>query len=286
MRVPATRCSATPRGDARGAGCARGRASSSRKPPLPGLLESRSGEDFAFALPLPRFMTRDVRRSGIAYTRGHGRPMAGCGMALLRIAIERLLLALFWIARSAFLACALATVAAALATAVVGAGSALPSWLGEIARSWGLVGGTSLLAAVLLFAAPHLGEPAEVGDADGPPAWVWPLLIGFSLVLLPSLTWARCTVLVALWREICVLLDRVGFWDAFQRADPFAGIAILPILAALLVPALETAAACFLIAAPLGLVALLPTRSRLFPRLFALIVVCQAGLVVACLLGA
>src|SRR5262245_65245134 len=196
-------------------------------------------------------------------------------MALVRIAIERLLLAVFWIARSTFLACALSTVTAALATAVVVAGSALPPWLGEIVRSCGLVGGTSLLATVFLFAAPHLSEPAEGRDADGPPAWVWPLLIGLSLALLPALAWARSAELVALWREILVLLDRMGFWDAFQRADPFAGIAILPILGALLVPALEAAAGCFLIAVPLGLLALLPTRSRLLPRLYALLALCQ-----------
>jgi hypothetical protein len=61
---------------------------------------------------------------------------------------------------------------------------------------------------------------------------------------------------------------------------------MLPILAALLVPTLEAATAFFLIAVPAAMIALLLARSRLFPRIFVMLSVCQAGLVLAGLIGA
>jgi methionine-rich copper-binding protein CopC len=203
-------------------------------------------------------------------------------MALVRIALERLLVLLFWIARSAFLAFVVATVSTLLAAGVLG-GPEAPAWLAVLERSCLSIGGTFLLTTILLFVAPGLRAPAG-DESEGAPPWIW--LLGLMLIALPALAWASLADFVALWREILVLLDDVGFWDAFARGGQNSGLVMLPIMAALFVPSLEAIAAFFLIGAPLVLLALLPTRSRQFPRLFTMLVVCQAGLVLASGIGA
>jgi methionine-rich copper-binding protein CopC len=203
-------------------------------------------------------------------------------MALVRVAIESLLVFLFWIARAVFAAFALATATMLVAAPALG-GPEAPAWLGVITRASLLIGGTFLLSAVLLFVAPGLRAPAP-GESEGPPAWLW--LLGLMLIGLPALAWASAADLLALWREILVLLDRLGFWEEFERGGQYSGLVMMPIMAALFVPALEAIAAFFLIVAPLGLLALLPTRSRHFPRFFSMGVVCQAALVLASVIGA
>ncbi len=204
-------------------------------------------------------------------------------MSLVRIATERLLLALFWIARSAFLAQGLAMCTALLAVPLASRQGAWP-WLGILFRSSLLIGATLFASGVLVYVARHHITP-RAGD-DAQPSWPWPWLLGLSLAGLPALAFVASSPLLALWREIRVLLDGIGFWEALTNPDPFGGIILLPIFAALFVPLLETAAACFLIAVPLGLIILLLTRSRLFPRIFSMLIVCQAGLVLASLLAA
>jgi methionine-rich copper-binding protein CopC len=203
-------------------------------------------------------------------------------MAVFRIALERLLVLLFWIARSAFFAFVLATATTLLGAKALG-GAEAPAWLEVVTRSCLWIGGTFGVTTVLLFVAPGLRAP-EGNESEDPPPWIW--LLGLMLIALPALAWASLADFVALWREILVLLDDVGFWDAFAQGGQNSGLVMLPILAALFVPSLEAIAAFFLIAAPLGLLALLPTRSRQFPRLFTMLVVCQAGLVLASGIGA
>src|SRR5262245_10937876 len=203
-------------------------------------------------------------------------------MALLRTVLEALLAVPFWIARAAFGAFAVAALTALVGAGAMG-GPEAPAWLAVVTRSCLLIGGTFLLAAVLLYVAPGLRAPAAA-ESDGPPGWIW--LLGLTLVALPALAWQSAADLLALWREILVLLERVGFWQEFQRGGQFSGLVMLPIMAGLFVPALEAIAAAFLIAVPLGLLALLPTRSRQFPRFFTMLVVCQAALVLASAIGA
>jgi methionine-rich copper-binding protein CopC len=204
-------------------------------------------------------------------------------MSVLRIALERLLVLVFWLTRSAFLAFALATATTFLGTAALGGGPEGGPWVAVVARACLGIGATSLVAAVLLFVAPRLPAPAPSED-ESPPAWIWGL--GLSLLALPALAWANAGDFVALSREILALLDEIGFWDAFARGGQYSGLVMLPVLALLFVPALEAIAAFFVIALPLALLALLPTRSPRFPRLFAMLAVSQAGLVLASAIGA
>jgi hypothetical protein len=203
-------------------------------------------------------------------------------MPFVRIAVERLLLGLLWIARSACLVQGLALANALLAAAWVGRPDA-PPWLGIAVRSSLWLGATFFATGVLLFAARRLPPPRE-GPADEP-TWPWPRLLALALAALPALAYAGASPLLPLWREILTVLDEIDFSEAFRGADPFAGLVVLPILAALFLPALEAVAAFFLVGPPLALLVLLATRSRLFPVLFAMTAVCQAGLVLASLLG-
>jgi methionine-rich copper-binding protein CopC len=204
-------------------------------------------------------------------------------MSVVRIALERLLVLVFWLTRSAFLAFALATATTFLGASTLGSGPEGGPWVAVVARACLGIGATCLVAAVLLFVAPRLPAPAPSED-ESPPAWIWAL--GLSLLTLPALAWTNAGDFVALSREILALLDEIGFWDAFAHGGQYSGLVMLPVLALLFVPALEAIAAFFLIALPLALLTLLPTRSPRFPRLFAMLAVCQAGLVLASAIGA
>jgi hypothetical protein len=204
-------------------------------------------------------------------------------MPWLRASVERPLLVLLGIARSALLAQGLAFGVAALAVPWAGTDDA-PAWLASTLRSCLMIGAASFAAGIAMSLAPRLPLPRSDGAAA--PAWPWPPLLGLALVALPALAYAGAADLAPLWRETQKALDAIGFWEALARPDPFGGIVLLPILAALYVPALETGAAIFLCTVPPALLLLLVARSRLFPRLFAMLVACQAGLVIASLLGA
>jgi hypothetical protein len=204
-------------------------------------------------------------------------------MPVVRIATEHLLLGLLFVARLAFLAQGLALANALLAAPWVGRPDA-PPWLGSAVRACLWLGATFFATGVLLFAARRL-PPPRADEADEP-GWPWPRLLGLALAALPALAFAGASELTPLWREILALLDRIEFWQEVERSGPWSGLLVFPVLVALFVPALEALAAFFLVAPPLGLLVLLATRSRLFPTLFAMTAVCQAGLVLASLIGA
>jgi hypothetical protein len=206
-------------------------------------------------------------------------------MAVLRIITERLFLGLFWLARVGFLAQGLALCTALPGLAMARSQSA-PQWFQVGLRSSLLIGATLFASGVLLTLVGRRWPAARADDEEAQHGSPWPAVLGLSLVALSQLAYTGAAGLFPLWREIARLLARIGFWEALRHSDPFAGVVVLPILVALLVPALEAATAFFLIAAPLAMLILLVARSRLFPKLFAMLVVCQAGLVLAGLLGA
>ena len=199
-----------------------------------------------------------------------------CRVLFLRTAVERLLLLLLGIARILFLLQALAFGAAA-AAAFAGAGSAAPPWLqGAMTRGL-LISGTFLVAGLLLVAARRWRVPATGIRVE--PTWPWPLVLRLSLLMLPVVAAVAGSGLPSLWRRIAAQLSSIGFWEAVARPDPYGGIVLLPIMLALMVPMLLTAATAFSIGFPLALLPLLSGRRRLFPTLLAMGVVCQAALV-------
>jgi methionine-rich copper-binding protein CopC len=190
--------------------------------------------------------------------------------------VEHLLLLLLGVARGSFLLQGVAFGCASLAVLIATPMEA-PVWLRGAMVSAALLSGTGLFAGFLMserrWPAAHAG--------GGEPAWPWPLLLGLSLVALPAASAIAASALLPLWSRIAAQLAAVGFWDGVTRSDPYAGIVILPILAALCVPALVSAAALFSIAFPLLLLPLLAARSRRLPALLAMGAICQSALVLS-----
>ena len=196
-------------------------------------------------------------------------------MPFVRASLERLLLLLFGAARSLFLFQGMAFGCAWLAARALAPADA-PGWLRGAMLSALLLSATFFAAGLLLIAARRWRLPQASGSPE--PSWPWPALRGLSLVALPALAARAASGLVPLWSEIGTQLAAIGSWEDMTQPGP-SGLVVIPILLALCVPALVTAAACFSIALPLALLALLPTRSRLFPTLLAMGTLCQAALV-------
>ncbi len=197
-------------------------------------------------------------------------------MLFLRTGLERLLLLLFGIARIVFLLQALAFGAASGAGFAAAGGAAVP-WLQEAIAKGLVISGTFLVAGLLLMLARRWRVPPATVAVE--PTWPWPLVLGMSLLVLPVVAAVAGSGLPSLWRRIAVQLSAIGFWDAVARPDPYGGIVLLPILIALMVPLLLTAATAFSIAFPLTLLPLLGGRRRLFPTLLAMGAICQVALV-------
>jgi hypothetical protein len=196
-------------------------------------------------------------------------------MPLVRASLERLLLLGFGAARSIFLFQGLAFGCAWLAARSMAPADA-PAWARDAMLSALLLSATFVVAGLLLVAARGWRVPRTSGDHG--PAWPWPVLLGVSLLALPGLAASAAAGLPPLWSEIAARLGAIGFWDEWMRPGP-SGMVMIPLMLALLVPALVTAAAFFSIGFPIALLPLLATRSRLFPTLLAMGVVCQAALV-------
>jgi hypothetical protein len=197
-------------------------------------------------------------------------------MTLLRVGLERLLLLFFAALRAMLLMQGLAFAAASLSVLAASSAGA-PAWLrGPLL----LV----LLVSLILFVAGALLVVARsrwsVGTSVAPEAPAWPTPLALSLVALPALAAHAASGLLPLWGEIGARLEAIGFWEGMAQPGP-GGIVILPILLALSVPGLLSAAALVSIGIPLALLPLLATRSPLFPTLLAMGAVCQTALVLA-----
>lgn len=194
---------------------------------------------------------------------------------------ERLLFVLFALVRTASFMVGLALLAALLGAPAMGTGG--PSWLTAILDGAIRVGVVMTVTGGALQAARRW----EPGAAPGPSAHrgSWPAALGFSIVLLALLALVRCADLFLLWNLAAGLLDQAGFQEELARGGQGSGLLMLPILFALLVPALQTLTAVFLVAVPLAFLPLLAARSPRFPKLFAMLVATQVGFVAASLLA-
>jgi hypothetical protein len=235
-------------------------------------------------------------------------------MFILRFLLEQLLKTMFAAARSGFIAQVVATAAATFTIFPFLNRPDSPDWLPPVLNKVALIAIISLVAAIALIVvrwktwrapdaldeldAMEEHEPDSVtledlrrqsGPQEAEPylsPWIVPLL-GFSLAALPAYTYVRSAELIALWTEVFRLADQLNLKEELLHGGAqMSGLLFAPIFVVLYVPMIEAAAAFFLIAVPLLLLALFLTRSRNFPRAFVMMAICQAGLVFASAIGA
>lgn len=190
---------------------------------------------------------------------------------------DRLLIWLFGVARRLFLLQGLAFGCAAAGSLAL-AGTPVPPWAVRALALGTLISGTFVVAALLLSrmrsSAPRQATTPDPGNAT------WPTALGCSLMLIAALTLAASAGLPALWREIGTHLTAIGFWEGLNRPGQFGGIIILPILMALMIPALVTAAAMFSFLFAIVLLARLPFRPLMYPTIASMGAIVQTALVV------
>ena len=199
-------------------------------------------------------------------------------MSLVIAGAERLLLLLLAAVRVLCLLQGLAF-ATASAAALAAAPPESPPWLRAVGLAAAMVSTTFVVTGVLLVVARRWRVPAA-GEAPEP-LWPWRVALAVSLLGVALLAALGASNLPALWVTIGAQLNAIDFWSGAARSDPYGGIVLLPIMLALLVPALVSTAAVFAIAYPLALLLLMPARRPLFPTLLVMGGVCQAGLVLA-----
>jgi len=190
---------------------------------------------------------------------------------------DRLLLWLFGAARQIFLLQGLAFGCAwAAALAWTSTATAAP-WITRALWSGGLFSATFVVAGLLLWR--MRSWPPVVADPALAIGWPWRTALAMSFVLMTGVTLIASAPLPSLWRQILAQLTAIEFWDGLKNPGQFGGIVILPILLALLVPALVTIAASFSFVFPLVLLARLRQRPSMFPVLLAMGAVCDVALV-------
>jgi len=200
-------------------------------------------------------------------------------MALLRIALERMLLLGFAAARSLLLLQALSFAVALVS--VLGFWTTAADWLRSALLSGLGAAATLGVAGVLLAVARRRFVPRAASATSSAGAADWPRALALSLLGIATLAAWGAADLVPLWREIGARLAQIGFGQWLAQPGGAGSILTIAILCALFVPALISAAALACAVLPLLLLPSLAARSRLFPTLLAMSATCQAGLALA-----
>ena len=202
-------------------------------------------------------------------------------MSVFRTLLESLLLFALLVTRMALVAAGLAAVSSSVIAAGMvhapGDPLGMIRWLGVDLG----VGG------VLLFVTLTWIHIPRTPDADTPstrPSWLGLVAIALTGQAVTAAIYS--VPLVHLWSESIAFLNQSGLFEGFDASGSMSGLVFFPIFAVLFVPALEVAAAFWLVAGPLLLVGLFLTRSRIFPRGLVMTGIAQAALVVGCQLAA
>lgn len=143
------------------------------------------------------------------------------------------------------------------------------------------VGGIFLVAGVAVLYVARPNRQAQDADANG-----WPGLLALTLVLIAAVMIARLGPLAALWKEALVLMDEGKVWENIGAGADLSAIVLLPIAAALTVPALAVGAASAFVFGAIVLLILAWQRSPSLPRAYVSCFLIQSALVIATIYGA
>ncbi len=119
------------------------------------------------------------------------------------------------------------------------------------------------------------------------PHWVrWRLPLALTLVGLSTVMVIRIAPVAAFWREAFVLMRNANVWGGLKDGATLSAIALAPVAAALVVPAIACAAAAAFVAGTIASLVLLAQRNVNLPRVYLASFLLQAALVVSIVNGA
>lgn len=209
-------------------------------------------------------------------------------MSTLRPMVEWIAFALLRLAAACLTMAGVAFVAPALALQASGAGA---DWVRSVvAGSFGLAAAFLSAGGVSLYLrhrqTPWLpdGPRSQASAGSGFDSWL--ILLPLTLIGVPALMLVQLGPLAAFWRDVLALADQYNVWQDLQRNAPDSGYVLMPIIAALAVPMIETAAALATVLASALVFPLLLVRSVRVPRALLVCVLMHGALVLAGAFGA
>jgi hypothetical protein len=207
-------------------------------------------------------------------------------MRFARSVVERLVLALLRLAATCMTIAAPALIVPAAALWVMDAEMARLAGVASIqlAVVFAFAGGTALYLVRARTRWLPDGQHSSASAGSGLDGWM--ILFPLTLVGLPLLIFSQLQPLAAFWRDVLMLADQLDLWQGLQGDTGASGLVLMPVIAALAVPAVELIAAATQTIASVLLILLLLLRSSRVPRALLLCVLIQGGLVGSSLLGA
>jgi hypothetical protein len=113
----------------------------------------------------------------------------------------------------------------------------------------------------------------------------WLILFPLTLIGVPALMLVQLQPLAALWRDVFALAEQLNIWQGLQRNSPDSGYILMPIFAALTLPAIDAVAAVSIGVGSALMIALLLVRSTRVPRALLIFVILQGALALASAVG-
>jgi hypothetical protein len=214
-------------------------------------------------------------------------------MSIARSIVEWVAFALLRLAATGEAVSGIAFLAASGAVQAAGAvGGANAGWVRlVIGGSLGvavvllITGGISLyLRRATLTWLPDVPGSSQASTRSGFDGWL--ILFPLTLLAVPALMLVQLQPLLAFWRDVLALADRLNFWEELQRNTADSGYVLIPVFSALALPGIAAAAAAANLVESVLLIALLCVRSARVPRALLLCVILQGGLVVTTVVGA
>ena len=204
----------------------------------------------------------------------------------MRSIVERIVFGLLRVAATVVLFAGISLVAAGGALMASASAFAMESAQGIAAGALGVAAAFLVAGGLALYFGRRglqwfqddRGVPIEINAASAG----WRLLLVVTLVAIPAWLFFGLQPLGALWRDLFALADAVDFWKGIGDSG---GLVLMPVMAVLAIPAIQTAAAVASVLTSVFLIALMLVRSTKLPRALLLCVLLQGALVLASTLG-